>query len=175
MISLYQKANKEAEWLLEDFIRAIRTHESLRDAHILFCCERNTGHTAGWLANIVLKFSNTSCIAQHGDADYGWWTQAREKTQYAYEARGVFQMGNIAFIDDMVSVNRFIKVMPALKIKNIQTKFEKQLKSYVPRYTDNKKNEDKNDLAFALTFVISLLIKFLAKEIPGLNYNTLKR
>lgn len=147
----------------------------LRDAHILFCCERNTGHTAGWLAGIVSKFDNTTCIAQWGDLDYGWWTQAREKIQYAFEARGVFQMGNIVFFEDMISVNKFITGGSDLKVKNIQTKIEKQLKCYVPRYTDGKKNEDKNDLAFALTFAISLTLKFLAKIIPGINYNKIGR
>lgn len=158
---------------MDDFIKAIRNNPILKDAHILFCCERNTGHTAGWLADIVLNYGNTSCIAQKGGDDFGWWTQAREKTQYAYETRGVFQMGNIAFFDEMISVNRFIKASEELKTKNIQTKYVKQIKSYVPKYKDDKKNEDKNDIAFASTFAISLLRKFIAKEIPGINYNKL--
>ena len=63
----------EAVLLLENFVQGIREHPSFQDAWLIFCCERNMAHEAGFLTEPFLKFRKTVAIAQHETKDYGWW------------------------------------------------------------------------------------------------------
>jgi hypothetical protein len=153
--------------LLENFINGIRNNRSLASSWILFCCERNMAHEAGFLAQIVNKYSKVQLISQYGNDDYGWWTTKPEKTKYAYQALDIFATGNIVYMKDPICANPF-KQQDKMKIT--KQMLEQQLTMYNPSV-----RESKNDLAFALTFNLYLWKLFLSKSISGLPYDLLYR
>ena len=165
-------ATTQVQILLKSFITALRDHPALSSTTILWCCERNMAHEAGWTALYLQQnFNNIELIAQDGGDDYGWWTTEKEKIAYATASNLILSVGNIAYMKDPICTNPWLK--KGDKTKDVKEKLQLQLTNYSPKLKPGKNTQNKNDLAFNFTFNLYLFSQFLLRKLPGLPYNKL--
>ena len=73
--------------MLVEFGRAIRRHKTFANAFLIFCCEKNMAHEAGFLAEKHIEQNRLKNIAmrQNENNDYGWHTNNENKVKSAYK------------------------------------------------------------------------------------------
>jgi hypothetical protein len=187
-------ASTQAESFLSSFCLAIRKHEIYKYAHVVFCCERNMAHEAGFLAECVkrsLYHERISFICQREPGDCGWWTQADVKYKMAYEMRFVFMSKIIQYAQDVICVNPFMK--EATRWQETKRKFEDQLPKYkivvsgmsstnplsAPRHgVSGKTTKDgkvsgsfTDDLAFCVSACLYFMKMILTRSTPNFRHD----
>lgn len=121
---------RDATELLTGFVSAIRMHQWLQGAWIIFCCERNMAHEAGFLTEPLLVMNKVVGIAQHEYKDYGWWTDNPTKVKMAYEARRCMAMNSVFYMKDFICTNPWDE--PTKRREKVKRKFEEQMKRFKP-------------------------------------------
>lgn len=121
--------------LLSSFLDGISSHPNLSDARILFCCESNMAHEAGFLSNEVKKYHNSEIITdgrkgkKTGAIAEGWFTTNEIKVSQAYDAWDIVSQNGVTFIKDWVCASPFVK-NPIKRRRETREKFVEQLKRY---------------------------------------------
>jgi hypothetical protein len=169
-------------------LRGLRKHPVLSNAWIVFCCERNTAHEAGFLADEVTAYEKHALIAEKGDDDWGWWSTNSTKTQQAYAAWSSVSLGQVSFLKNWVCENPMVDGVS--RRKHTKDKFTEQLRRYseyamqtrdplsIPRTgvsgvadKEGKASSTFNDdLAFCFCFNIWLIEKLRRHQVPGFPY-----
>jgi len=180
--------SRDASDFVTGFVDAIRAHPQMQNAWIIFCCERNMAHEAGFLTEPVLKHRNTVAIAQHDVNDYGWWTDLQTKVQAAYKARHCMAMESVGYMKDFICTNPWLD--PKTRRQITKAKFEEQLKRYKPVVTNpkdphstpkvtvsGKTNKEgkvsgtfNDDLMSTFCLNVYLMEMLLLRKIPNFNY-----
>jgi hypothetical protein len=99
----------EADTFIENFLKALRLHPRGRSAIIIGAFEKNTGLEAGRFARIVKRFPPAYCIRESNDDDYGIWTTAAKKMNYAFRTRDVIMEKRVFFAADWICTNPWLK------------------------------------------------------------------
>lgn len=192
----YILAATQAETFLSSFCLGIRRHRILKYSHVVFCCERNMAHEAGFLAECVKKtlcHERISFICQRSPGDCGWWTQSDVKYKMGFEMRYVFMNNIIQYSDDVVCTNPFMK--EATRWEETKKKFEDQLPKYkivvsgvsslnplsTPRIGLSGKTTKEgkvsasftDDLVFCVGACLYFIKMILTRSTPHFNHNEL--
>lgn len=90
------------------FFDGLRRHPWLAGAWIVFVMERNTGHEAGHVSNLLLtRDTRAVAVRQKANKDYGWWTSNDMKIGYAAAGRTRLRTKSVAMLGSMVCTNPF--------------------------------------------------------------------
>jgi hypothetical protein len=182
------------EIIFRDFILAIKKHEWLCDAKILFFGERNTGQEIGHLTDILFDYDNVFSYKQKENRNFGIWTNDEIKISYAMAARLEISKGNVYVMVNMISANRFMDVDPdkradamfdmledqGLRYKILSNK-PKNPHSGVKMTVTGKVGKNmirnssfKDDLIFTLTALIGIHEKLLTRDLENMDWGVYK-
>lgn len=181
---------RDCERFFHAFLRALRTHRALENAHIVLCGERNTGHEVQYLSEMLEMFSNKSIISQRGDGDEGWWTDPFNKQRMLDDGDRALLGRGTRMMEDWAVTEGFSKDSPDERRKKVLDQFESELMRYgeherptndaslPPKvFISGRVGEDgrfeksaRDDLAFSFCFSVWLNRKIMRRIAPGVNY-----
>lgn len=169
------------------FVRALRSHPALGDAHLAFCGERNSGHVIHFIEQCLDGFPNRSTVSQRGDGDNGWWTDKYNKAEQLHAAEAALELGQVRFLDGWVTAHHYAREDNAARAAKVRAQLEGELRRFGPRATTGKDGAehefisgrvDENgsflgpdDLAFSFCFGIWLAALVARRRAPGVDYD----
>lgn len=108
MATYSPKGSRDRASYAATFFTELRQNEALRNAWIIFVCERNTGYEAGSL-NEVLQAVDPKNVAvrERADRDYGWWSTKNIKMAYGTTSRKALGMKSVRFMRGWVACSSY--------------------------------------------------------------------
>lgn len=164
--------------IVRGHVNALRAHPLLRNAHIIFAPERNTGHEGDFLRRALQNFPRMHfCYEKGPENGCGVWTTHALKVSYGFSMRYQFSTRNISLWDQFICANPYQD--PATRAGETISKLKEQMGRYRIVYTETdnphgrnnttlsgKVNKEgkitknaKDDICFALSMAICLLDK----------------
>lgn len=175
--------------LLRAHVAAIRQDPLLRDAHLIFAPERNTGHEGDFMWHAIARFPPiTPCWEKGQQNGAGVWTTPQSKMRYGMALKYQFVARSISVYKRFICVNPYVD--PGKREKELMLKFIDQLKRFRIFYpiSENPGSQKKatlsgkvnkegkvshnahDDLAMTLAMACSMLDMLEMRQVDWFDY-----
>lgn len=173
---------------MDAFLKGLRKHPLLAKSIIVFCAERNTGHDAGYLADVVKNYPPFHLVTQRGyegrhekmsEDDYGFWTNARSKDRQAQHVWSIMTMNEPGLLQNWICENPFMdpdtrKLETLEKTRDQLLRYHQDEKGRYTGKTDLSGNPGYNDdiatTIFMTLFINALMCDGRLPQIPPYVY-----